>query len=83
MILVFVNTDLSADQDKIRGFYLCEYGYKKLSGKRKFSKDNFLPFLIAVLLWCNIVVVLWYKLNKESFSFDIFIGFAPAITSLF
>ena len=56
---------------------------RKLSGKRKFSKDNFLPFLIAVLLWCNIVVVLWYKLNKESFSFYIFIGFAPAFISYF
>ena len=49
----------------------------------RFSKDNFLPFLIAVLLWCNIVVVLWYKLNKESFSFDIFIEFAPAFISYF
>ena len=49
--------------------YLHFFVSRKLSRKRKFSKDNFLPFLIAVLLWCNIVVVLWYKLNKESFSF--------------
>ena len=56
---------------------------RKLSGKRKFSKDNFLPFLIAVLLWCNIVVVLWYKLNKESFSFDILSGLHPRLLSYF
>ena len=64
-------------------FKLYLFCVQKIVRKRKFSKDNFLPFLIAVLLWCNIVVVLWYKLNKESFSFYIFIGFAPAFISYF
>ena len=62
-------------------FFVCPENCQE--SVKKLAKTIFCHFLIAVLLWCNIVVVLWYKLNKESFSFDIFIGFAPAFISYF